>query len=84
VDTSILLRRENKIPMEGFTETNCGAETEGMTIQRTTTKPRHYCAGQQELADRILTDLSPERLCQYLTNTEVDAHSCPLDGAQGL
>jgi hypothetical protein len=28
--------------------------------------------------------LSPERLCQYLTNTEVDAHSHPLDGAQGL
>jgi hypothetical protein len=34
MDTSFLLRRENKIPMEGVTETNCGAETEGMTIQR--------------------------------------------------
>jgi hypothetical protein len=34
VDTSILLRRGNKIPMEGVTETRCGAETEGMTIQR--------------------------------------------------
>jgi hypothetical protein len=34
VDTSTLLRSENKIPMEGVTETNCGAETEGMTIQR--------------------------------------------------
>jgi hypothetical protein len=34
VDTSILLRRENKTPMEGFTETKFGAETEGMTIQR--------------------------------------------------
>jgi hypothetical protein len=33
-DTSILLRRGNKIPMEGFSETNCEAETEGMTIQR--------------------------------------------------
>ena len=32
VDTSILLRRGNKIPMEGVTETKCGAETEGMTI----------------------------------------------------
>jgi hypothetical protein len=30
----ILLRRENKIPMEGVTETKFGAETEGMTIQR--------------------------------------------------
>jgi hypothetical protein len=33
VDTSILLRK-NKIPMKGVTETNCRAETEGMTIQR--------------------------------------------------
>jgi hypothetical protein len=36
VDTSILLRRRNRIPMEGVTETKCGAETEGMTIQRLT------------------------------------------------
>jgi hypothetical protein len=34
VDTSIFLRRGNKIPMEGVTETKFGAETEGMTIQR--------------------------------------------------
>jgi hypothetical protein len=34
VGTSILLRRENKIPMEGVTETKFGEETEGMTIQR--------------------------------------------------
>ena len=34
VDTSVLLRRGNKIPMGGDTETKCGAETEGMTIQR--------------------------------------------------
>jgi hypothetical protein len=34
VATSILLRRGIKIPMEKVTETNCGAETEGMTIQR--------------------------------------------------
>ena len=33
VDTSIHLRRGNKTPMEGETETKCGAETEGMTIQ---------------------------------------------------
>ena len=33
VDTSILLRRGNKIPMEGVIETKFGAETEGMTIQ---------------------------------------------------
>ena len=33
VDTSFLLKRGNKIPVEGVTETKCEAETEGMTIQ---------------------------------------------------
>jgi hypothetical protein len=61
VDTSVLLTRGNKIPMEGITK--CEAETEGMSIQSlphlgiipyTTTKTRHYCGCQQELADRSL------------------------------
>jgi hypothetical protein len=34
MDTSILLRRGNKIPMGGHTETKYGAETEGKAIQR--------------------------------------------------
>jgi hypothetical protein len=34
VDTLILLRRGNKIPIEGVTETKGEAETERMTIQR--------------------------------------------------
>jgi hypothetical protein len=34
VVSSILLRRGNKIPMEGVTETKFRAETEGMTIQK--------------------------------------------------
>jgi hypothetical protein len=34
VDTLVLLRRGNKIPMGGVTETKCGAETEGKAIQR--------------------------------------------------
>jgi hypothetical protein len=33
VDTSILLRRWIKTPMEGDTETKFGAETEGNVIQ---------------------------------------------------
>jgi hypothetical protein len=33
VYTSVFLRRENKIPMKGVTETKCGAETERMTNQ---------------------------------------------------
>jgi hypothetical protein len=32
VDTSILLRRGNKILLEEVTETKCEAESEGMTI----------------------------------------------------
>jgi hypothetical protein len=60
VDTSLLLRMENKIPMEGVTETKFGAETEGRvcptqgSIPYTTTKPRHYCICQQDFADRTL------------------------------
>jgi hypothetical protein len=34
MDTLVLLRRGNKIPIEGVTETKCEAETEEMTIQR--------------------------------------------------
>jgi hypothetical protein len=34
VDTSFLLRIGNNIPMEGVTETNFGAEPEGMITQR--------------------------------------------------
>jgi hypothetical protein len=34
VDASALLRRGNKIPMEGVTETKFGAKMEGRTIQR--------------------------------------------------
>jgi hypothetical protein len=34
VDTLFLLRMENKIPMEGVTETKFGAKTKGWTIQR--------------------------------------------------
>ena len=34
MDTLVLLRRGNKIPMGGDTETKCGADTEGKAIQR--------------------------------------------------
>ena len=47
--TLLILRRGDKMPMEGITETKCGTEKEVMTIQRLphlgiypTTKPRHY------------------------------------------
>jgi hypothetical protein len=59
VDTSFLLRMGNKILMEGVTETKFRAERERRTltwrsIRYTTTKPRHYCICQQDLADRTL------------------------------
>ena len=59
----ILLRRRNKIPMEGDTETKFRAETEEWPsrdcptwgfIPWTTTKPRYYGRCQQEPADRSL------------------------------
>jgi hypothetical protein len=34
VETSFLLRMENKVPMEGVTETKFRAEMEGRTIQK--------------------------------------------------
>jgi hypothetical protein len=63
VDTSIILRIGNKIYMKGFTETKCGAETEGMIIQSLPPLEIHYiinhhqrhcCACLQGLADRNL------------------------------
>jgi hypothetical protein len=61
-------------------ETKCGAETEGKAIQRlpylgiNTIYCYYYqCGCQEVLADRSLIWLSPKRLCQRLTNAEVDA-----------
>jgi hypothetical protein len=63
VDTLFLLGMGDKIPVEGVTETESGAETGGRTIQRlphpgifpeTATKPIHYCICQQDFADRTL------------------------------
>jgi hypothetical protein len=51
VTTSVLFRRGNKITMEGVRERNCGAETEGMTIQRLPHLGTHpiYCYQTQTL-----------------------------------
>jgi hypothetical protein len=47
VDTSVLLRKGNKLPMKGVTETKCGAKTEGMTIQRLSHLGIHAIYSQQ-------------------------------------
>jgi hypothetical protein len=63
VDTSVFLRRGNKMPMGGDTETKCGAETEGKNIHCLThlgihpiysLQTRYYGGWQQVLADRSL------------------------------
>jgi hypothetical protein len=41
VDTSFLLRKGNKIPMKGVTETNFGVKMKGWTIQRSPGDPSH-------------------------------------------
>jgi hypothetical protein len=67
---------------KGNPGTKNGAETEGKAIQRLPhlgihptcrhwTRTNFWC--QEVLADRSLIQLSPEKLCQILTNTNVDA-----------
>ena len=53
------------------------------SISCTANKPRSYCWCQEVLADRSLTWLSPERLCQSMTNTEADSRSQLLEWAWG-
>ena len=80
-------------------ETKFGAETEGKAIHPTVppgdlshiqlpNTDGLYCGCQQELTDRILIQLSSERLCQSLTYTEVgalrslDEHRVPNRGVR--
>jgi hypothetical protein len=49
----------------------------GESIPHADTKPRHYCECQEVLAAKSLIQLSPERLCQILINTDVDTQSQP-------
>ena len=86
MESLILLRRGNKVFMGRNTEKKCVRKPEGKAIQRlptwgsipyTDTKLRHYCVCQEVLADMSLIELSPERLCQSLTNADVDAHIQP-------
>jgi hypothetical protein len=47
VDTSVLLRIGNKIPIEGVTETKFGAEMEGRIIQRLPHPRIHHIISHQ-------------------------------------
>jgi hypothetical protein len=88
VDALVLLRRMNKILTGGSMETKCGIETEGKAIQKVgcpisgfhIQSPHLYtCGCWAVLVDGSLILLFPEIPWQSLTNTEVDAHSQPLD-----
>jgi hypothetical protein len=51
------------------------------SIPYAASKPNHCCWCQEFCSDRRLIQLSPERLCQSLTNTVADACSQTLDWA---
>jgi hypothetical protein len=59
VDTSLLLRIGNKIPMKGVTETKFGAKTKGWTLQRLPHLGIHPIISHQT---QTLLHM-PERLC---------------------
>jgi hypothetical protein len=59
VDTSLLLRMGNKIPMEGVTETKFRAETKGKTIQR-------WLQFYKSQAPRLLFSLGLSSACSTL------------------
>jgi hypothetical protein len=59
VDTLLLLRMENKILMEGVTETKFGARTKGKTIQRLSHPGIHPIYNHQT---QTLLHM-PERFC---------------------
>jgi hypothetical protein len=59
VDTLLLIRMGNKMPMEGVTETKFGVETEGKTIQRLPHLWIHPIYNHQT---QILLHM-PERFC---------------------
>lgn len=90
VGASVLLRKGNKIFMGVNWGSKCRAEIEGKwsrdchiwgSILYTVTKPRHCSGCQNVLAERKLIQMSPEELCQRLTNTEAHDSSQLLEWA---
>jgi hypothetical protein len=72
----ILLRRGNKIPMEGITETKFRAETEGMTIQRLPHLVIHLINNHQTQ----ITWQMPTRACWKEPDITVSWEALPLPG----
>ena len=76
VDTLFLLRMENKIPMEGVTETKFRGETEGRTIQRLP-HPRIHPINNHE-AQTLLH--MPARFCSQDPDIAVSCEAMPVSG----
>ena len=78
--------------MGGNTDTMFGVETEGYPVTVPPGDPPHIQppnphtildAKNSLLTGALYSCLSPEKLYQCLTNTEVHGYSHPLDGVQG-
>ena len=76
VDTSFLLRRGNKIPMEGVTETMFGAETKERTIQRLSHPGIHSIYNHQT---HTLVHM-PERFCWQDSDIAMSCEAMPVSG----
>ena len=76
VDTLILIRRGNKIPMEGVTKTKCYTETEGMTIHRLPHLGIHSIYNHQT---QTLLNMS-ERYCSQDPDIALFCEVMPLPG----
>jgi hypothetical protein len=76
VDTLLLLRMGNKIPMEGVTETKFWAETEGKTIQRWPYPGIHPIYNHQT---QTLLHM-PERFCWQGPDIALSCESIPMPG----
>jgi hypothetical protein len=76
VDTSLLLRRGNKIPMEGVTETKFRAETEGKAIQRLPHPGIHAINNHQT---QTLLHI-PTRFCLQDPNIAISCEAMPVPG----
>jgi hypothetical protein len=73
---TLLLRRGNKIPMEGVTETKFGAETEGRTIQRLPHPGIHPINNNQT---HTLLHI-PTRFCWQDPDIAVSCEAMPVSG----
>ena len=76
VDILSLLRRGNKIPIEGVTETKFGADTEGWTIQRLPHLGIHPIISQQTQALLHM----PARFCWKDPDIAVSCEAMPVPG----